>query len=68
MQHKRYLVYRVQDGFCVNLIIWDGHSPYNLDEGLALEIVPAGSGAGVGWVRQAEGEWVLPPEEPQPVE
>lgn len=61
---KKYLVYRLSDGLCVNCIVWDGVSSYTPDEGTALEIIPAGSFAGIGWTRISEGEW----QEPQPTE
>lgn len=61
---KRYLVYEVETGLCVNVIIWDGVTPYDPGEGLAVEIVPEGSLAWAGWTRQSEGVWI----EPEPVE
>lgn len=57
---KRYLVYEIETGLCVNVIIWDGVTDYNPGEGLALEIVPAGSLAWAGWTRISEGEWQEP--------
>lgn len=58
--NKRYLVYRISDGVCVNCIVWDGASPYTTNEGTALELVPAGSFAGIGWIRTAENVWAEP--------
>jgi len=58
---KRYLVYQITDGLCVNCIVWDGESEYNPGDGLAVELVPAGSFAAVGWTRISEGEWQEPP-------
>jgi len=57
---KRYLVYRLSDGLCINCIVWDGASPYTPDEGTALEVVPAGSFASIGWTRISDGEWQQP--------
>jgi hypothetical protein len=57
---KKYLVYRLSDGLCINCIVWDGVSPYTPDEGTALEITPAGSFAGIGWTRISDGEWQEP--------
>lgn len=56
----KYLVYRIKDGVCVNVILWDGESEYNPGNGFALEIIPPGSLAWTGWVRQPDGEWVEP--------
>lgn len=61
MPNKRYLVYRISDGLVVNCINYDGVSPYTLDEGLAMELVPAGSYAGINWTRLPDGEYVEPP-------
>lgn len=61
MANKRYLVYRLSDGLVVNCITYDGVSPYSVDEGLAMELVPAGSYAGIGWSRLQNGEYVEPP-------
>lgn len=61
---KRYLVYRISDGVCINCIVWDGISEYNPGDGLAVELVPSGSFAGIGWTRISEGEW----QEPAPTE
>lgn len=64
---KRYLVYRVSDGLVVNVIVWDGLSAYDPGEGLALDIVPAGSFATAGWIRNTDGDYVAPViEEAQP--
>ena len=57
---KKYLVYRIADGECVNVINWDGVSNYKPDDGYALEIIPAGSYAWAGWKRISEGNWVEP--------
>lgn len=61
MSIKRYLVYRLSDGVVVNCIAYDGVSPYEVEDGFALEPVPAGSYAGVGWTRQSNGEYLEPP-------
>ena len=58
--NKKYLVYRISDGLCVNCIVWDEVSPYTPDEGTALEITPVGSFASIGWTRKAEGDWEQP--------
>jgi hypothetical protein len=58
--NKKYLVYRLSDGVCVNNIVWDGESPYQTDEGTAIEITPAGSFAGIGWIRDEHGEYHPP--------
>lgn len=60
---KKYLVYRLSDGECINVINWDGVSEYNPGEGYALEIIPAGSYAWTGWKRITEGNWTPPIEE-----
>lgn len=57
---KKYFVYRTTDNVCVNVVVWDGENEYNLDDGLSIEIVPAGSFASIGWVRQPDGEWIEP--------
>ena len=57
---KKYLVYRITDGECVNVINWDGVSNYNPGDGYALEVVPAGSYAWTGWKRISEGIWEQP--------
>jgi hypothetical protein len=57
---KKYLVYRISDGTCINVVLWDGESPFNPGEGLALEMIPAGSSAWIGWKRHKEGEWIEP--------
>ena len=61
MSNKRYLVYRLSDGYVVNCINYDGVSPYVPDDGTSIEIVPAGSFAGIGWIRQSNGEYLEPP-------
>lgn len=61
MANKRYLVYRLSDGLVVNCINYDGVSPYSVDKGCAMELVPAGSYAGIGWTRLPNGEYVEPP-------
>lgn len=61
MAKKRYLVYRLTDGLVVNCITYDGISPYQLDDGYAMEVVPAGSFAGINWTRLPDGEYVEPP-------
>ena len=60
---KKYLIYKLEDGLCVNTIVWDGESPYQADEGHGIEIVPAGSFAGIGWTRISEGVWQEPVEQ-----
>lgn len=60
---KKYLVYRIEDGLCVNVINWDGISNYDSGDGYALEIIPAGSYAWIGWTRVSEGNWTAPIEE-----
>ena len=61
MSVKRYLVYKKSDGTVVNVIAYDGTSDFILDEGLGMELVPAGSYAGIGWLRQSDGEYLEPP-------
>lgn len=58
---KKYLIYRLSDGVVVNSIVYDGVSEYAVEEGHAMEPVPAGSFAGIGWTRTADGDY----EEPQ---
>lgn len=60
MSVKRYLVFRKSDGIVVNLIAYDGTSDFILDEELGMELVPAGSYAGVGWLRRNNGEYLEP--------
>lgn len=57
---KKYLVYRVIDGLVVNSIVYDGQSEYPVEEGYAIELVPAGSFAGIGWSRNANGDYDEP--------
>lgn len=63
----RYLLYRQVDGVCVNVVLWDGQTNFDPGEGLALELIPAGSRAWIGWARSTDGSWVEPPP-PDPVE
>ena len=63
MPDGRYLVYEKETGLCVNVIIWDGESPYDPGDGLEVEIMPAGSLAWVGSVKQQDGAWPAPPEQ-----
>lgn len=57
---KKYLVYETATGLCVNAVMWDGITEYDPGEGLALEIVPAGSQAWIGWVRVGIESWIDP--------
>jgi hypothetical protein len=60
---KKYLVYRLVDGLVVNSIVYDGDSAYPIEDGYAIEPVPAGSFAGIGWVRNSNGDYDEPVEE-----
>ena len=44
----------------VNVIVWDGISPY--DPGDGIELVPSDDtpGVGIGWTRNADGTWTAP--------
>lgn len=55
---KKYLVYKKSDGLVINTIVYDGVSPLQIENELDLEICPAGSFAGIGWIRIAPGEFM----------
>lgn len=55
---KRYALLDA-DGTVVNVILWDGETPYTSSE-KAVEI-PADLAVSIGWTRTAEG-WAIPPE------
>jgi hypothetical protein len=57
---KKYLIYEMETGLCVNAVVWDGVSFYEPGDGLAVEIVPAGSQAWIGWTRTGVESWVSP--------
>jgi hypothetical protein len=60
-----YLVVRNEDGLVVNVIVWDGVTPY---EHADSTLMPCSDDPGVwiGW-RRVGDEWVAPPEpEPEP--
>lgn len=60
----KHLVYDVNTGICENVIVYDGVSEFDPGEGKALEVIPAGSSAWIGWKREADGNWrELTPEE-----
>lgn len=61
MAIKKYLVYRKNDGLVVNCIAYDEFNPYQIENDLAMEPIPAGSYAGIGWTRLSDGEYVEPP-------
>ena len=65
-RNKRFLVYRVSDGVCTNVVLWDGLREFRPQPGEAREIVPAGSSAGVRWIRVRNGVWDEPPPLPDP--
>lgn len=52
------------DGFVVNVILWDGESEYDPDGNLRL--LPDDSGVGIGWQRVGR-RWTAPPEPPEPI-
>lgn len=53
----RHLVYDINTGIAENVILYDGVSAFDPGEGKAVEIVPAGSSAWIGWKREGEGLW-----------
>lgn len=62
---SNYLVLRDDDGLVVNVIVWDGESPYQ-HEGMTLLAAADHPGIWIGW-RRVGDEWVAPPEpEPEP--
>lgn len=60
MPVKKYLVYRKIDGLVINCIAYDDANPYELEADLAMEPIPAGSYAGIGWTRLPDGEYEAP--------
>ena len=56
----KHLVYDVNTGVCENVILYDGTSEFDPGEGKALEIIPAGSSAWIGWKRESAGIWIEP--------
>jgi hypothetical protein len=61
MSLGRYLVYRKDDGLIINCITYDGFSPYQLDAELAMELVPDNVAVDIGWIRQSNGQYTMPP-------
>lgn len=59
---NRYSIYRKDDGYVVNCIVYDGLSEYALENHLAMELLPKDSFAGIGWTRINNGEYVEPVE------
>ena len=53
----KHLVYDVTTNTCENVILYDGVSEFDPGAGKAVEIIPAGSSAWIGWKREAEGVW-----------
>ena len=53
----KHLVYDIETGVVENVILYDGTSDFNPGPGKAVEIIPAGSSAWIGWKREAEGNW-----------
>lgn len=53
----RHLVYDKTTGVCENVIIYDGVSEFDAGNNKAVEIIPAGSSAWIGWKRESEGNW-----------
>jgi hypothetical protein len=56
----KHLVYNVETNTCENIILYDGVSEFDPGAGKALEIIPAGSSAWIGWTRISEGNWEEP--------
>ena len=56
----KHLVYDTTTGICENVILYDGSSEFDPGVGKAVEIIPAGSSAWIGWKREAEGSWTEP--------
>jgi hypothetical protein len=61
-----YLMLRDEDNRVVNVIVWDGVTPYEHD---GMTLLPADDhpGVWVGW-RFVDGEWVAPPEPDEPTD
>ena len=60
----KHLLYDIETGVCENVILYDGVSEIMLPSNKAVEIIPAGSSAWIGWKRISEGIW----EEPNPTD
>lgn len=56
-----YLIVRDADGLVVNAIEYDGDSPYDPGEGMALYPWDEGARPWVGWTRNPDGTWTVPP-------
>lgn len=59
----KHLLYDIETGVCENVILYDGVSDLLLPDNKAIEIIPAGSSAWIGWKRVSEGVW----QEPDPI-
>jgi len=56
------LEYNIEDGLIVNAIAWDGETPYDPGDGMAL-VSLGESGAWIGWTYNAETKDFMPPPE-----
>ena len=69
---NKYFVVRETDNVIVNVVLWDGVSPWTPDEGERLEPYEDGVGMGFGkvdgkWVDLRESE-IIDVEEPEAIE
>lgn len=53
----KHLVFDLETGIAENVILYDGTSEFDPGPGKAVEIIPAGSSAWVGWKREDVGSW-----------
>ena len=60
---ENYAIIDAATNICINVIVWDGVSPYTPPDGTFL--VPAGDG-GIGWIW--DGTQLVDPNPPPPVE
>ena len=58
---KRYAV--LDQNVVVNMVMWDGVSPYNPGEGLRLVLIDHNSSVRIGWIQQPDGSFIPPPED-----
>lgn len=58
--NNRYLIYRKDNGLCVNTIVWDGESDFGLEAEFGIELLPENCFAGIGWTRIKKDEWIAP--------
>ena len=49
----------LKDGYVINVIVWDGVSPYT-PEGIELVKCDDAPGVSIGWTRTVDGTWGAP--------